>query len=262
MYEMRYIAFIDILGFKSKTCNAVSDSQEFLRIKEILEYTHKLKQENDNNPYSLKTLGMEFSMFSDSIVISYPAFGKGNGFDILINVAHICIEMINQGYIFRGGITIGDLFHEDSVCFGPAMNMAVEMEKRARYPRIIIDPEVLSNDLRYPGIANTRSDEMEFLNVLVKKDQENRMEKSDAYVYILDYLSLNQEFDDFSHYLLFMDAVRKLIITEFGHTFLIDDLNQRKNVQEKYVWLAKYYNDTIKSTIPSYERFQINLETI
>lgn len=257
MYEVRYIAFIDILGFKSKVQDSVSNVNEFLHIKGMLEYIQQLKIKHDNDPYSLKNIGVEFSMFSDSIVISYPAFGKGNAFNILIDLAHICLDILAQGYVFRGGITIGYVFHKNSVCFGPAMNRAVDMEKRARYPRIIIDPNVLSNGLRYPGVANTFSDEKEFLNVLVKRDRESYMEENDLYEYILDYLSLHDEFDDFSHYITLISNTRKLIITEYNNSIFVDDLGKRKKIQEKYIWFANYYNDTIKANVPNYEQFEI-----
>lgn len=169
MYEMRYVAFIDILGFKNKVYKSVYDSSELHRIENVLKYIQELKKQNDEDSYSSKYVGREFSMFSDSIVISYPAYGQGNAFNILIDLAHICLEILAKGFILRGGITIGKLFHKDVVCFGPAMNMAVEMEKNAKYPRIIVDQNVLSNGLRYRGIANNISEEKDFLSILVKR---------------------------------------------------------------------------------------------
>lgn len=257
MYEMRYVAFIDILGFKNKTNMATRDNTEFLRIKGLLEYIAKLKQ--DNPPYSKQYIGMEFSMFSDSIVISYPVCGKGNAFNILIDLAHLCLDILAQGYILRGGVTVGYLFHKADICFGPAMNIAVNIEKMAKYPRVIIDQLVLSKALQYPGISNSVSDEKEFLNILIKCDQGTYIEKNDSPVYILHYLSLYSEFDDFNHYLLLMDRIRNLIITEYGNTFLMNDLDKRRNVQEKYVWFANYFNDTIKNVIPNCEQFEIKL---
>lgn len=260
MYEMRYIAFIDILGFKGKVYNSLLDTKELLNIKRTLDYIQDLKQKNDNDPYSLKFIGMEFSMFSDSVVISYPAYGKGNAFNILITLAHICLDILAQGYIFRGGITMGKVFHKDSICFGPAMNVAVDMEKRAKYPRIIIDPNVLNNGLRYPGIANDFFGEKEFLNVLVKQDYGTYTEENNFNEYILDYLSLYEEFDDFNQYMELVDKTRKLIITEYGNAFSINDLDKRKNIHEKYIWFANYYNSVIKDIVPNYEQLEIKLK--
>ena len=38
MYEMRYVAFIDILGFKNKVYKSVYDSSELHRIENVLKY--------------------------------------------------------------------------------------------------------------------------------------------------------------------------------------------------------------------------------
>lgn len=260
MYEMRYVAFIDILGFKNKVYKSVYDSSELHRIENVLKYIQELKKQNDEDSYSSKYVGREFSMFSDSIVISYPAYGQGNAFNILIDLAHICLEILAKGFILRGGITIGKLFHKDIVCFGPAMNMAVEMEKNAKYPRIIVDQNVLSNGLRYRGIANNISEEKDFLSILVKQDR-GIIGNDSIPVYILDYLSLFNEFDDFSYYIMLMEETRNFIITEFGNAFLINDLDKRNNIQEKYVWFANYYNRTIKNIIPNYyEQYEIKFE--
>ena len=260
MYELRYVAFIDLLGFKSKVYNSILDKNEFDRIQKVLGYIYNLKKEDDQNLYSPKYIGKEFSMFSDSIVISYPANGYGNAFNILLDIAHICLDILSFGYILRGGIAMDCLYHKDAVCFGPAMNMAVEMENKAKYPRIIIDQNVLSNGLRYPGIANSTSQEKDFLDTLVKQDQWSIGNNSHP-IYILDYLSLYDEFADLSSYIKLMGKTRNFIITEFGNTFSINDLDKRKNIQEKYVWFANYYNDTIRNIIPTYyEQYKIKFD--
>jgi hypothetical protein len=50
-----------------------------------------------------------------------------------------------QGFLLRGGITIGDIVHDDEVVFGPGLNRAYELESQvARMPRIILDPDLIS----------------------------------------------------------------------------------------------------------------------
>lgn len=47
------------------------------------------------------------------------------------------------GFFFRGGVTIGDLFHDGHIVFGPALNQAYDLEsKKAVYPRAILDPDL------------------------------------------------------------------------------------------------------------------------
>lgn len=102
MYSERYIAFIDLLGFKDIVKLAQQNEQEFIRLKTALNYIQELK----NDQYKQSSLGMEFSLFSDSIVISYPTSGPGNAFYILLDIAYICLDLLDMGYIFRGGISM------------------------------------------------------------------------------------------------------------------------------------------------------------
>ena len=46
-----------------------------------------------------------------------------------------------NGFLFRGGVTVGDLVHEDEAVFGPGLNRAYYLESKiAMYPRIVLDP--------------------------------------------------------------------------------------------------------------------------
>ena len=80
MYEERYIAFIDILGFKNIVTNTFNFPEEFNRLDQTLSYLESLKRKNYHDPWGNKWMGMEFTMFSDSIVISYPATGVKSKF--------------------------------------------------------------------------------------------------------------------------------------------------------------------------------------
>src|SRR5438876_10132066 len=47
-------------------------------------------------------------------------------------------------FLLRGGITVGDICHDDEVVFGPGLNRAYELESKvAVVPRIVVDEEVL-----------------------------------------------------------------------------------------------------------------------
>jgi hypothetical protein len=44
--------------------------------------------------------------------------------------------------LLRGGIVRGDVYHHDRVAFGPALIAAYELERAAKYPRIVLDDSV------------------------------------------------------------------------------------------------------------------------
>lgn len=259
MYEQRYIAFIDILGFKNIVNNTYTIPAEFNRLDKALTYIQSLKNNNYRDPYGKKRIGMEFTMFSDSIVISYPVVGHGNAFHILMDIAHICIDILSMGYIFRGGITVGALNHKGDICYGPAMNNAVELEKRAKYPRIIIERCVLERGVQYSGVANSQEQEAEYLEYLVLQDTGDFICGSTPEI-ILNYLALYNEVDDEYTYISLICKTRQLIIEQYKQTgFIVDDI-ERRNVQQKYIWFAGYFNYTVKTVFANYQQYMLDLK--
>ncbi len=50
-----------------------------------------------------------------------------------------------QGFLLRGGITVGQIIHDDECVFGPGLNRAYELESKiATYPRFVLDAELLT----------------------------------------------------------------------------------------------------------------------
>lgn len=61
-------------------------------------------------------------------------------FYLLLDLVHLQLELASYDVLLRGGITIGDLYHDGSIVYGSAMNEAYLLEsKKAKYPRIIAD---------------------------------------------------------------------------------------------------------------------------
>lgn len=131
MYEKRAILFMDILGFKK----LVEDKKENL-ILGALEIPRDLQ---DRYPYDGST-GMEISAFSDSIVVSEIVKDDHIGIIRMVNYAsYLWWKFFAKGVLVRGGIAFGDLYHKDSILFGPAMNEAYKLENElAIYPRIVV----------------------------------------------------------------------------------------------------------------------------
>lgn len=57
-----------------------------------------------------------------------------------ISPTRCIIELLQLGFLTRGGITIGPVHHRDNIIFGPALIEAVALEKEAHYPRIAEPP--------------------------------------------------------------------------------------------------------------------------
>jgi hypothetical protein len=144
-YEQTVAIFIDILG--SKEITGFEEKHKIHKIfhESILE--SQKRQETKDKDHVIYTRKL-FS-FSDCAFFfyRYKPEVQNNRKDInkllqvaLFNSAHITLELLNEGYILRGGITCGDVYFDDMSFFGPAVDRAYEIEsKEAITPRILID---------------------------------------------------------------------------------------------------------------------------
>lgn len=162
-YDNKLIIFIDILGFSNMVYESENDMSKFKAILEVVsdlqktivekyefekvheELMRKKKsisygQESDRyvNPSKFK-----YSMFSDSIIITLDFIETQSLVGIVSSLGLLQAKYMAKGKLIRGGITFGKVYHEDSVCFGPGFIRAVDLEKEAKFPRIIIDKGIL-----------------------------------------------------------------------------------------------------------------------
>ena len=78
--------------------------------------------------------GIEFSHFSDYFAISAPVDHGEAVFKIL---SWRISNLLQSGFIVRGGVTVGHLYHSPKIIFGPALVKAVDIEKDAGFPRLL-----------------------------------------------------------------------------------------------------------------------------
>jgi hypothetical protein len=58
--------------------------------------------------------------------------------------------LLLQGFVLRGGIATGNLFHRDHILFGPALIRAYEIEQgEAKFARVLVDPPALAKTGRH-----------------------------------------------------------------------------------------------------------------
>lgn len=166
MYENRFIAFIDLLGFGSlversalepdlaeKIFSALTSLQpKSIEEEAYASINHELcppeEIENVRDMLKIMTQNMKsmhpvaITYFSDSLVLSAKSDDVIASQLILDLLAKLSIKLwSDHALLLRGGITEGKLIHtENGPLFGPAMNRAYFLEsKLAKYPRILID---------------------------------------------------------------------------------------------------------------------------
>jgi hypothetical protein len=127
-YSQRYIAFIDILGFRQLVQR--STSEKFL-VKTIVNALSGL----NNSTGIIRSIS-----FSDSIIMSAPETQHGLRV-LLMYAGNLQRDFLLEGILTRGSIVLGPVYHEDTIAFGPAVVEAYELEQHvAIYPRIVLHP--------------------------------------------------------------------------------------------------------------------------
>lgn len=160
-YTRSIIAYIDILGFgslvESKSCNTIySVLEKFVgKAKFFDEHTSLAFSLNEKDYVKFKPHQKleRLLFFSDTIVWCYPLLfeEKSTGYKIAIANALSLFQMIqsnlfSNGIPIRGGITVGEILIEGNKFFGPGLIQAYKLcEKKAKYPRIIVDPNITSD---------------------------------------------------------------------------------------------------------------------
>lgn len=244
VYEKRVVTFIDILGYKNIIKETEKDNVQAVKLLEVMNSISEEQKRNYEGDFSQSTIGKEISIFSDSIVISYPIQLGGSLFYILMDLIYLQMELICKSILFRGAVVIGDLYHDRNIIFGPAMVKAYELEsEKAIYPRIIIEKNTIGEGIKFKASQNTYEYEAEYILSLLRKDY-------DGY-YFLDYMRQYQELDDYSDYYVMLYSVRKMICSA------LIDIKDRK-ILKKYKWLREYYNLTLEDVkFKGYREFKI-----
>jgi hypothetical protein len=138
-YEEKYVAFIDILGFKS----IVEKSNTNEHVEYIIRIMGLLGSDCDRTRISTGTticqnskmingnLDIQVTQCSDSVIISTELSPAG-----AINIINLCRTIydrliLNESILCRGYITKGKIYHKGTTFFGPAYQIACDNEKYA-----------------------------------------------------------------------------------------------------------------------------------
>ncbi len=250
-YEERLVAFIDILGFKEIVKQSEKDPSKISLIYSVLNY---LKNWEIPENWNLKLVEIEedaqkkgvakfdirgktnSTAFSDSIVVSIKVDNDVNevASTLIVNLANIGAILFEQGILFRGGITIGNIIHdENGTVFGQGLIDSYKLEtNNAKYPRIILSDKLI-RCLNYP--------------ITTKKDRFPYHQYIDRYAdgcvgfHQMQYYQVMESWEEMTIEKLTesLDKVRKVIINGLDESF------EKPDVYEKYNWLKDQYHKLI-----------------
>lgn len=138
-YQTRAVAFIDVLGWKNLVTDSLHDAKLRHRMHNAIGALGALARQYAGEEDSRTKSYDRALQFSDNIAISIPYTRPSDLARLARQIAEYQSVMALSGFLMRGGITVGPLYHEGSIVLGPALNDAVEFESSiARTPRVIV----------------------------------------------------------------------------------------------------------------------------
>jgi hypothetical protein len=190
-YDKRIVVFIDILGFKNAIEKTNSSIEEYDRILKTLtdlkDFFLKPKDQYDIDSEKYLDGDTQIIQVTDSLVISRLYTEKGGVYNMLLDCAFAIHILIDNGFLCRGAIKIGNLHHHGTTIFGKAFIDAYESEAKEQFPIVKFDRELFEIINEFPGQANKGNESWE--QEFVKKN----CKESENGEFYLDYFT---DYDD------------------------------------------------------------------
>jgi hypothetical protein len=136
--EDRIIAFVDIIGFKELVVKSEQMDQHSKICQTLLFAIEHIGFFYQNHNF-------RFTHFSDCFVLSINNFNINTSMQFTNDLQDLVAIFLEENILLRWGITIRKLIHTDKLVVGTGLIQAYKMESEsAKYPRIIIDPELVN----------------------------------------------------------------------------------------------------------------------
>lgn len=220
LYQEKYVAFIDMLGFSALVQKSAADVG---RLEEIAEAIDRLKNTACCNPAT----GLLFTYFSDCIVISSSRTPAGLN-DILNCIKIVAENLLVVDMFIRGGLAVGSIHHDSQMMFGPAMLVAYHMESEEVGNPMVLVTEDVRSDAHAAGLEH-----------LLTWDDE------DPGRHYVHYLISYSQYDPTPRPgVLILDSQAALV-----RHFIAKRLQGPPgSVREKAEWMEKYWNETVAAS--------------
>jgi len=235
LFSPSFCVFMDMLGFSNLVLEKAKQGREVAFLNSSLKRYHRLVKEdleearllgvNDGSSSNGKPLWMT-KIYSNSFIMGCPLKYQGE-FDLYLvteAIKSFQLHLALYGFFVRGALSFGNLIMDDDLVFGTPLIEAVEGEKKADFPRIILT-ESGSNALKtFAG----------YYGQLQSSPHDNDYLMSEGHVF-LDYLAHTIIYDSY------LDTTslarhKKVIVRT------LKKFSECPKILRKYQWLACYHN--------------------
>lgn len=170
---------------------------------------------------------------SDAVAISTAVNPSGLSM-ILRSLEQLTLDLLMEGYLIRGALVKGKLYHDDKMVFGEALVRAFELESNvAVYPRVMIVREIVDE-----ALASGSS--KQFADFVRQADD------GPFFLHSLRHLSLDIQKHKGVDFTTNSELVYYVQIGEKLRQRLNEAADNPRHF-EKVAWFAKYWNEVIRS---------------
>ena len=150
-FENRYVAFVDILGFRDLIRRMPREPELFDIARSTLDQIdHQVRSFRDYRRQKrtgarsvLSRPDLQMSAFSDCYVGTAA-------WRVVAAVQALGATLLTQSIASRGAVVFGEAYHRGRVLFGPAIVKAYELERDvAKYPRVLVEAAVKNTVWNY-----------------------------------------------------------------------------------------------------------------
>lgn len=223
LLSLSVVAFIDVLG-TSQLARGPQAGDVLQSLNRALERARERAQVDEHWYWA------DSSWFSDNLAIAaalgeVEEYKEGIFAAVLIAALWIQYLLAIEGFFSRGGLTVGQQFMDKHVNFGPALVEAVDLEKQANFPRVLIGPAARPLIDRFCNYYAKGSDNPFVEHLAVAPDG----------LLFLNYLGVVYEADDQEEAFDMLTGHRDAV------TSALQSVSDAK-VRAKLEWLADYHN--------------------
>lgn len=227
------IAYLDFLGVKKRICSG--DTEFINQLKFIYHKAKQNCQKVNSCVDNSKLAPIKQQIFSDNIVFAQEIISKDNVyqvFNFILFVSAYLHQALLAGFLVRGGITIGDLYIDNTFVSGKALVKAYQLESQiAIYPRVVVDFDVF-------GILSTLDD-------MIMKNFS--LPVGDDLIYCIDGFRVIFKPPGMR---IALEKIRKAILE-------ICKYEKNFKIVQKHLWVITQFNDFC--TAQKQEKYQINV---
>ena len=226
-------AFIDFLGYTEYIEDAFQKpgrgEKELMRLRGALDVAYNYLKEKSNQKPDGGPLDFQVRTFTDNLIIGCPIPEREDSFwprtiieSVIDYIGYVQAQLARDGYFIRGAISVGELYIDEDIVFGPALMEAHRAERDlAVFPRVI-----LCASAEEPFLE--RDENRKVFDVLVDSDQR----------VFIDYLenTVMIAYPDDRPFTEFLEGHKAAVMAN------LKKFAEKPYIRAKYEWAATYHN--------------------